>query len=82
MHLALVVIVFALVMHCQNGDCFCVFHFKQRNITTTPKSNHQLSQKRVYWRGLATTERKGLQNFHCLADHHPCAFCGGKIVLR
>ena len=74
MHLRLVVIVFALVAHRQHSDCFGVFHFKQRDITTIPKTDHQFPQERVFAGGLAATERESLQNFNRLADYCPRAF--------
>ena len=46
MHLCLVVIVFALVAHRQHSDCFGVFHFQQRDITTILKTYHQFPQER------------------------------------
>ena len=46
MHLRLVVIVFALVAHRQHSDCFGVFHFQQRDITTILKTYHQFPQER------------------------------------
>ena len=78
----LVIIVFALVAHRKHSHCFGVFHFKQRDITATPKTDHQFPQERVFGGGLATTEWKRLQNLNRLTDHRPRAFCCGQILLR